>query len=164
MKRPVITYIGIGSNKADPVQQCINVLPALEQLPNTELVANSSLYQSAAVSEIEQDDYINAVAKLRTSLDPFELLLELDAIEQAFYRQRTPGVENEPRTMDLDILLYDNLSHHDSHLTLPHPEMHQRLFVLLPLKEVAGDMYIAGLGSLDYLIEQAPPLRINKLD
>ena len=124
----------------------------------------SGFYQSEAVSEIKQDDYINAVAKLSTGLEPFELLLELEAIEHAFYRQRTPGVKDEPRTMDLDILLYDNLFHTDSHLTLPHPQMHQRLFVLLPLKEVAGDMYIAGLGSLDYLIEQAPPLRIKRLD
>ncbi len=164
MKRPVITYIGIGSNKADPVQQILNVLPALDQLPRTELLEHSGLYQSEAVSDIEQDDYINAVAKLRTGLEPFELLLELEAIEHAFYRQRTPGVSAEPRTMDLDILLYDNLSHQDSHLILPHPEMHQRLFVLLPLQEVAGDLYLAGLGSLDYLIEQAPPLRIQRLD
>ncbi len=164
MNKPVISYIGIGSNQADPVEQVMSVLPYLDQLPQTELVAHSGLYQSEAVSDIEQDDYINAVAKLSTGLEPFRLLLELQAIEHAFYRRRDPGQKDQPRTMDLDILLYDNLFHKDSHLTLPHPAMHQRLFVLLPLQEIAADLYIAGLGSLEYLIQQAPAIRIKRLD
>lgn len=164
MNKPVITYIGIGSNQADPVQQVLSVLPYLDQLPQTELLAHSGLYQSEAVSDTAQDDYINAVAKLGTGLEPFQLLLELQAIEHAFYRQRDPGHKDQPRTMDLDILLYENRFHRDSHLILPHPQMHERLFVLLPLQEIAADLYIAGLGSLEYLIQQAPAIRIKRLD
>ena len=156
-------YIGIGSNLADPKQQVIDVLPHLERINHTRLVKSSSLYQSAAVSEISQEDYINAIACLTTQLQPMELLLELQAIEYAFYRQRSDELKWAPRTMDLDIILFGNMRQDDSHLCIPHAEMHNRLFVLLPLLEVAGDLYIPGLGSISYLIKQAPELRINKL-
>jgi 2-amino-4-hydroxy-6-hydroxymethyldihydropteridine diphosphokinase len=159
----VKTYIGIGSNLADPKQQVIDVLPHLNQIRQTRLLQHSSLYQSAAVSEIEQDDYINAIACLETGLTPEQLLLELQAIEHAFYRQRSDELKWAPRTMDLDIILYDSLHQQDSHLCIPHQQMQNRLFVLQPLLEVAGDLYIPGLGSLSYLIQHAPPLRIEKL-
>ena len=96
-------------------------------------------------------------------LTPLELLLELQAIEHAFYRQRDKGQKWGPRTMDLDILLFDQLQQHDSHLTIPHPEMKNRLFVLEPLKEIAGDLYIPRLGSLEFLITNAPPIRIQRI-
>jgi len=160
----VKVFIGIGSNLADPVQQVLDVLPNLDQLRDSELLAYSSLYQTESVGEIEQDDYINAVACLRTRLEPMDLLLELQAIEHAFYRNRENEEKWGPRTMDLDIILYDNLRQHDSHLTLPHPEMHHRLFVLTPLREITSDFYVPGLGSLDYMIKHAPPIRIKKLD
>ncbi len=156
-------YIGIGSNLADPKQQVLDVLPHLDRIRETRLLKSSSLYRSEAVSDIEQDDYINAVASLSTSLQPVDLLLELQAIEQAFYRQRSDDLKWAPRTMDLDIILFGNIQQNDSHLTIPHAEMKNRLFVLLPLQEVAGELYIAGLGSISYLIKQAPALRIQKL-
>jgi len=159
----VKTYIGIGSNLADPKQQVIDVLPHLNQINQTRLVQHSSLYQSAAVSEIEQEDYINAIACLETRLTPEQLLLELQAIEHAFYRQRSDELKWAPRTMDLDIILYGNQRQQDSHLSIPHEQMQNRLFVLQPLLEIAGDLYIPGLGSLSYLIQHAPPLRIEKL-
>lgn len=157
-------YIGIGSNLADPKQQVLDVLPHLDQIKQTCLVSSSSLYKSAAVSDIPQEDYINAIACLTTQLQPLELLLELQAIEYAFYRQRSDDLKWAPRTMDLDIILFGNIRQDDSHLCIPHAEMHNRLFVLLPLLEVAGDLYIPGLGSISYLIKQAPALRIHKLD
>jgi 2-amino-4-hydroxy-6-hydroxymethyldihydropteridine diphosphokinase len=156
-------YIGIGSNLADPLQQVIDVLPQLDGIHSTRLMRHSSLYRSEPVSDIEQEDYINAVAQLHTELSPVDLLLELQAIEQAFYRDRAREKRWGPRTMDLDILLFDNLRQHDSHLTLPHPRLHERQFVLQPLREIAGDLYFPGLGSLDYLIQQAPRIRIERL-
>ena len=161
--KPVKTYIGIGSNLGDPRQQVIDVIPRLEQIRDCSLVAVSSLYQSAALGDPQQQDYINAVACLSTSLSPTLLLLELQAIEHAFYRQRIEGRKWAPRSMDLDIILYGNLQQRDSHLSIPHPEMQHRLFVLQPLKEIAGDLYIPTLGSLEYLIQQAPDLPIQKL-
>lgn len=160
----VKAYIGIGSNLADPVQQVQAAIPQLGLIRNTRLLAASSLYQSQAVSDIPQEDYINAVACVETSLSPTELLLELQAIEHAFYRQRDPDLKWAPRTLDLDIILFGQLRQQDSHLTLPHAEMQNRLFVLLPLEEIAGDLYIPALGSLRYLIAQAPPLRMHRLD
>ncbi|MBC8212945.1 MAG: 2-amino-4-hydroxy-6-hydroxymethyldihydropteridine diphosphokinase [Gammaproteobacteria bacterium] len=164
MQSPAVkTYIGIGSNLADPKQQVIDVLPHLNQISQTRLLEHSSLYQSAAVSEIEQEDYINAVACLETQLTPEQLLLELQAIEYAFYRQRSDELKWAPRTMDLDIILYGNLRQRDSHLSIPHDQLQNRLFVLQPLQEIAGDLYLPGLGSLSYMIQHAPSLRIEKL-
>jgi 2-amino-4-hydroxy-6-hydroxymethyldihydropteridine diphosphokinase len=157
-------YIGIGSNLGEPVQQVIDVLPLLDGITSTCLRTHSSLYKTAALSDIEQKDYINAVARLETSLTPTALLLELQAIEQAFYRQRDEHIKWGPRTMDLDILLFDALQMNDSHLILPHPEIQNRRFVLEPLLEIARDIYLPGLGSLSYLLTQAPPLRVRKLD
>lgn len=159
----VKAYIGIGSNVADPKQQVSNALPQLNQIHHCRLLSQSSLYRTEAISDITQGDYINAVACLSTSLKPMELLLELQAIEQAFYRQRNKNEKWGPRTMDLDILLHGEQQQNDSHLTIPHPEMQNRLFVLLPLREISPDIYIPGLGSLDYLIQQAPPMRIERL-
>lgn len=161
---PVKAYIGIGSNLADPVQQVTDVLPSLDKINQTRLLQHSVYYKSEAISDIPQEDYINAVACLETTLQPFDLLLELQAIEHAFYRQRDNELKWAPRTMDLDIILYGQHHQNDSHLTIPHPQMMNRLFVLQPLKDIAGSIYIPTLGSLDYLIEVAPPLRIKKLD
>lgn len=159
----VRTFIGIGSNLGDPKQQVIDVQARLEQIRDSSLEAISSLYQTEPVGDIQQDDYINAVACLNTTLTPTELLLELQAIEHAFYRQRIEGQQCAPRSMDLDIILYGAHQQQDSHLTIPHPEFQNRLFVLQPMLEIAGDLYIPTLGSLQYLIQQAPPMRIQKL-
>lgn len=161
---PVETvYIGIGSNIGDSVTIVNEAITRIAQLPETELAANSQLYRSEAVSDIEQDDYINAVAKINTSLEPMALLLDLQAIEQAFYRQRDQSKKWAPRTLDLDIILFGNRQINDSHLRVPHPEMHNRLFVLKPMFEISGDFTIPGLASLEYLIEHAPDIAIQPI-
>ena len=157
----VKTYIGLGSNLGDPVQQVRDAVRALDNIRHSQLEACSSLYLSEPVSDIPQEDYINAVACLSTTLTPTELLLELQAIEHAFYRQRDPDVKWDARTLDLDIILFGELQLQDTHLTIPHPHIPQRRFVLEPLREIAGDLYIPGMGSLDYLIQKAPPLRMQ---
>lgn len=153
-------YIGIGSNIGDSIIIVNQAIECLDKIPKTRLKSQSSLYRSEPVGDIPQDDFVNAVAALETSLEPLELLLELQAIEQSFYRRRDPDKKWGPRTLDLDIILFGSLSIDDSHLKIPHAEMQNRLFVLWPLLEVSGDLYIPGLGSLQHLIEIAPPIDI----
>jgi 2-amino-4-hydroxy-6-hydroxymethyldihydropteridine diphosphokinase len=159
---PKKVYISLGSNMAGPRQQVEDAMTALAGIRDSRLVESSSLYRTQPVSDIPQEDYINAIACLETSLKPAELLLELQAIEEAFYRKRDDR-KDAPRTLDLDIILFGKIASSDSHLTLPHPRFHERLFVLLPLLEVAGDIYVPGYGSLGYLIEQAPVYGIERL-
>lgn len=157
-------YISIGSNLGDPLQQVKDALPMIAGVRDTRMLRCSSLYKTEAVGGPEnQQDYINAAVEIETSLSAEDLLLELQAIEYAFYRNRREEAHWGPRTMDLDILLFDQQRQQDSHLTLPHPEIANRLFVLVPLMEVAGDLYLAGYGSLSYLIEQAPQYGLQRL-
>ncbi len=139
------TFIGLGSNLADPVAQVTHALEALDRLPRTRILKKSSLYRSAPVGYLKQPDFINAVAQLETELTPRALLDELLELEQA--RGRTREFCNAPRTLDLDILLYDDMVHHEHGLTIPHPQMHLRAFVLQPLLEIAPDCVIPGVGK-----------------
>lgn len=157
-------YIGIGSNMGDSITIAQESIERLGGIPHCTLLKKSSLYQSEAVSDIPQDDYINAVALIETTLTPMALLLELQAIEYAFYRQRDPELHWAPRTLDLDIILFGNRVINDSHLTIPHCEMANRLFVLEPMFEVSGEQFIPGFGSLKYLIDKAPSIQLNKID
>jgi 2-amino-4-hydroxy-6-hydroxymethyldihydropteridine diphosphokinase len=154
-------YIGIGSNLGDSISIVRDAINHLGKISKSELVKYSSLYTSEPVGDVPQDNYVNAVAALKTSLQPTDLLLELQAIENAFYRKRDAALRWGPRTLDLDIILFGSRIINDSHLTVPHGEMQNRLFVLKPLREILGDIYIPGLGSLDYLIDKAPVIAID---
>jgi len=156
-------FIGLGSNLGDSATIIEQALSALDNVSQCSLHGRSSLYRSAALGDIPQDDYINAVARVDTSLEPMALLLELQAIEQAYYRQRDPQRRWASRTLDLDIILFGNRNMADSHLTIPHPELARRRFVLEPMFEIDGDRFIPGQGSLSYLIENAPELAMQKL-
>ena len=140
-----VAFIGLGGNLAEPATQVLHALDALEHLPQTSLVRRSSLYRSAPVGYLEQPDFINAVAQLETELSPRALLDALLGLEQE--HGRTREFCNAPRTLDLDILLYDDLIHHEHGLTIPHPQMHLRAFVLQPLLEIAPDIGIPGVGQ-----------------
>lgn len=142
---PHIAYIGLGSNLAEPVSQVSRALAALDGLPQTRLLKTSSLYRSAPVGYLDQPDFINAVAKVETGLAPRALLDALLALELECGRTRE--FQNAPRTLDLDVLLYDDMVHHEHGLTVPHPQMHLRAFVLQPLLEIAPDCVIPGVGS-----------------
>jgi 2-amino-4-hydroxy-6-hydroxymethyldihydropteridine diphosphokinase len=156
-------FIGLGSNIGDSATIIEQALNALDNITQSSLRGRSSLYRSAALGDISQDDYINAVARIDTSLEPMALLLELQAIEQAYYRHRNQRQRWAPRTLDLDIILFGNRNIADSHLTVPHPELAGRRFVLEPMFEVDGDRFIPGHGSLRYLIDQAPAIAMEKL-
>ena len=140
-----VAFVGLGSNLGDPVFQVTRALDALGGLPLTRVARRSSLYRSAPVGYLEQPDFINAVVQLETELAPRALLDALLALEQECGRTRE--FCNAPRTLDLDVLLYDDLRHHEHGLTIPHPQMHLRAFVLQPLLEIAPDCVIPGVGA-----------------
>ncbi|MCG6891816.1 MAG: 2-amino-4-hydroxy-6-hydroxymethyldihydropteridine diphosphokinase [Gammaproteobacteria bacterium] len=156
-------YVAIGSNIGDSATIVAQAMEAIGHIRGCELRGRSSLYRSAAVGDIPQGDYINAVARLDTELQPLDLLLELQAIEHAYYRNREDERRWAPRTLDLDIVLFGNHRINDSHLVIPHPEFVNRRFVLEPMLEINGDLYIPGYGSLKYLVNQAPALEMEKL-
>jgi 2-amino-4-hydroxy-6-hydroxymethyldihydropteridine diphosphokinase len=156
-------YIALGSNIGDSITIVEQAIAALDRINGCRLRARSSLYRCAALGNTDQDDYINAVVRLDTELQPVALLLELQAIEYAYYRRRDAEERWAPRTLDLDIILFGNRHINDSHLVIPHPEFVKRRFVLEPMLEIDGDHYIPGYGSLAFLAEQAPALDIEKL-
>lgn len=156
-----VAYIGLGSNLADPVAQVSQALDALGHLPQTRVVACSSLYRSAPVGYLDQPDFINAVARLETELAPRVLLDALLTLEQQCGRTRE--FLNAPRTLDLDVLLYDDLVHHEHGLTIPHPQMHLRAFVLQPLLEIAPDCIIPGIGAAEQAARQCAGQKLERL-
>lgn len=148
-----ICYIGLGSNLNAPDQQLRDAKLALENLPNSQLQAVSSMYRSPAMTLPDsppQPDYFNAVIQLQTTLLPYQLLASLHTIEQAQGRQRNQRWA--ARSLDLDILLYDDLELSDARLVLPHPGIAQRNFVLYPLHEIAPQLVLPRLGKVDDLL------------
>jgi 2-amino-4-hydroxy-6-hydroxymethyldihydropteridine diphosphokinase len=146
----ITAYIGLGANLDDPAAQVEQAIEELERLPESRLTGRSSLYASAPVGYANQPDFINAVAAISTRLSPRDLLEALLDIEHHHGRNRT--FRNAPRTLDLDLLLYGNAHFHEEGLTLPHPRMHERAFVLLPLHEIAPELIIPGQGRTDSLL------------
>jgi 2-amino-4-hydroxy-6-hydroxymethyldihydropteridine diphosphokinase len=140
----ITAFVALGANLGDPATQLRRAIAELARLPETRLTACSSLYLSKPVGYLEQPDYINAVAALRTNLTPRALLAGLLEIESRHGRKR--AFKNAPRTLDLDLLLYDGLVMHEPGLTLPHPRMLDRAFVMIPLAEIAPDYPIPGHG------------------
>jgi 2-amino-4-hydroxy-6-hydroxymethyldihydropteridine diphosphokinase len=130
-------FVGLGANLGDAVATVRAAFEALNALPGTHCVARSALYRSAPI-DAQGADYINAVAQLQTRLSPVALLNELQAIEERFGRERP--YRNAPRTLDLDLLLYGQRRIATPLLTVPHPRMHERSFVLVPLAEIAPDL------------------------
>lgn len=157
-----ISFIGLGSNQDDPVRQLQHAFTALEALPGTRLVAKSSLYRSAPLGYTDQSDFVNAVAKISTTLTPRELLQALLQVEHRHGRERT--FRNAPRTLDMDVLLYDKVQLHEQGLTIPHPQMHKRAFVLRPLLEIAPDASIPAIGSALIAMENCLDQSLEQLE
>jgi len=140
-----LAYVGLGANLGEPQQQLRQAMAELAALPETRVTARSSLYRSAPLGYAGQPDFFNAVAALETQLEPEALLGGLQAIESRHGRERS--FANAPRTLDLDLLLYGDRTLATPQLTLPHPRMHERAFVLHPLVEIAPEVVIPGLGK-----------------
>jgi 2-amino-4-hydroxy-6-hydroxymethyldihydropteridine diphosphokinase len=141
---PHTAFVGLGANLGDPVATLRQAIAALAGLPQTQLAAASALYRSAPIGHGDQPDFVNAVAQLATGLAPQALLAALLVLEKRHGRERS--FRNAPRTLDLDLLLYDALQMAEAGLRLPHPRMHERAFVLVPLLEITPACLIPGIG------------------
>ncbi len=144
-------FIAIGSNLESPQHQVEKALIALSCLTNTSLIKQSSLYESKPFGYDNQPNFINAVAEVSTALTPEALMRELLNIEQDFGRVRP--FPNAPRILDLDLLIYDDIKKATDFLTLPHPRLHLRSFVLVPLAEITSNLDIPQHGNVVKLAE-----------
>jgi 2-amino-4-hydroxy-6-hydroxymethyldihydropteridine diphosphokinase len=157
-----LAYVGIGSNLARPRQQVEQAIAALEAIPQTSVIARSSLYRSAPFGPVAQPDFLNAVAALATALDVASLFRYLREIEDRQGRVR--GERWGPRVIDLDLLVFADAVVTTAELTVPHPGIAERNFVLLPLQEIAQDLIIPGLGRVaDIAVNREEP-RISRVD
>lgn len=155
-------YIALGANMGRPEDQVRAGFEALAMLRDTRLCAVSSLYRSAPVGFLAQPDFINAVALIETALPPRALMDELLAIEKRHGRRRE--FPNAPRTLDLDILLYDDLTVDETGLTIPHPRMRERAFVMVPLAEIAPEAQVPGHGAVHDLVAAVDSGSVVKLE
>ncbi|OWY38609.1 2-amino-4-hydroxy-6-hydroxymethyldihydropteridine diphosphokinase [Xenophilus sp. AP218F] len=154
-------FVALGSNLEQPAEQIRAALAALATLTDSVLLRHSSLYRTAPVGYLEQPDFINAVAEIDTALSPHALLAELQALETRFGRERS--FRNAPRVLDLDLLYYEGVELDDPALTLPHPRMHERAFVIFPLAEIAGAVTLGALGQVAALAARLPEAGIERL-
>jgi 2-amino-4-hydroxy-6-hydroxymethyldihydropteridine diphosphokinase len=149
-------HIGLGSNLDDPPKQIDRAIEMLADLADTRVEARSSLYRSAPFGPVEQADFVNAAVALTTSLGAHELLWQLKRIENDIGRE--PAVRWGPRIIDLDLLVFGDLVISETGLIVPHPGIAERNFVLLPLRQIAPDLLIPGLGRLaDIAVNESEP-------
>jgi len=154
-RSPVVATVGLGANLGDPQAALAGAIASIAALEGVKLVAQSSFYRSAPIDS-SGPDYVNAVVQLQTNLIAPELLAQLQTIEQGAGRERP--YRNAPRTLDLDLLLFGDASIQSPSLTVPHPRMWQRAFVLLPLAEIAPALVSAALldSVKDQILERVP--------
>ena len=155
-------WIGVGANLGEPRNQVLEAIDCLNRIDQIAVEALSSLYRTAPIEAPDQPDFINAVIRVMTTLEPLSMLHCLLQIEEQFGRMRDRP-RNSPRRLDLDLLLYANEVLNSRELTIPHPRMQQRLFVLQPLMELEGKFEIPGLGSLAACINACQGQRVTKL-
>ena len=154
-------YIALGSNLEEPSQQiykAINLIDAIDELSVTH---TSSLYKTKPIGKIDQPDFINAAVKVEGEISPENLHAALQDIEKKAGRIRIEL--NEPRALDLDILLIDNLIMKTKKLTIPHPRMHQRQFVIVPLYEINQKLNIPGIGPINEILKSLPDQGVVKI-
>ena len=158
----VVVWIGLGSNMGQAVDQVEQAIIALTEEAGLELTARSSLYRTAPMGHVAQPDFINAVVRSSCGVGCYELLEMLQKIEKRFGRTRN-GDRFGPRSLDLDLLMYADQLISSAELELPHPRMHERLFVLEPLAEIEGDITIPGRGRLSVLRQACLDQRVQRL-
>jgi 2-amino-4-hydroxy-6-hydroxymethyldihydropteridine diphosphokinase len=156
-----LAYVGLGSNLDHPARRIEQAIEELDRLPHSRVVRRSSLYRSAPVGFADQPDFVNAVVQLETGLSADRLLAELQDVEARHGRARS--FANAPRTLDLDLLTFNGLEMQSERLTLPHPRMQERAFVLKPLVEVAPEATIPGRGRAADLLARLGVQDVEKL-
>lgn len=158
----VAAYVALGGNLGEPRRQILDAMDALARLPSTRLLRRSRLYRTPPWGVLEQPPFVNAAALLETALGPHALLDELLAIEQRAGRVRAG--RNGPRTLDLDLLHMDGVQLDDARLTLPHPRIGERAFVLLPLADLAPELVLPGQGRVADLLAGVDARGCERLD
>jgi len=159
---PIAAYIGLGSNLDDPPAQVEAAMHALAHLPHTRLVARSRLYRTAPWGDVAQPEFVNAVARLDTSLTAIDLMRALLGVERAAGRVRGPE-RYGPRVLDLDLLLYGDQRIDTADLAVPHPRLAERAFVLVPLCEIAPALEIPGSGRVEELLRRVDAREVAAL-
>jgi 2-amino-4-hydroxy-6-hydroxymethyldihydropteridine diphosphokinase len=155
-------YVALGSNLSDPRRQVENAFDALAALPDARLVVRSSLWRSAPLGPQDQPEFMNAVAGLVTTREPREFLASLQAVERRLGKTE-PAVRWGPRVIDLDLVAFADLQVDEPGLTLPHPGLHRRNFVLYPLSEIAAELWVPGLARVCRLRDRVSPAGIERL-
>jgi 2-amino-4-hydroxy-6-hydroxymethyldihydropteridine diphosphokinase len=154
-------FIGLGSNLDNPQQKIKDAIILISEIDDVNITATSSLYETPPVGFLNQPNFINAVVKISSSINYNDLLTKLFDIEHIFGRIRKE--KNGPRTLDLDILLFDDLILESESLSIPHPRMHERLFVLIPLLEISPIIKIPKYGSVNNLVSGLTKQNIRKV-
>lgn len=155
-------YVGLGANLGEPRRQLTEAIIAMSGLPETRLAGHSSFYRTAPVGFADQPEFLNAVAALDTRLAPGVLLEGLQGIERRHHRERS--FPNAPRTLDLDLLLFGDEQIARPGLTVPHPRMQERAFVLQPLLELDPGISIPGRGKASTLLSACGSQKIERMD
>jgi len=146
-------WLGLGSNLQQPVAQLLQALKRLSDTTGLEILRTSSFYRTPPWGDEQQDDFINAVVQIETSLEPIPLLRVLQSIENVMGRQRSGGRRWGPRLIDIDLLLYGKQQFQSAELEVPHPRMFERAFVLKPLSELDANLEIPGHGLVGELLQ-----------
>ena len=156
-------WLGLGSNLQEPVMQLQQALRRVGETTGLKVLRTSSFYRTPPWGDEQQDDFINAVVQIETSLEPLNLLGELKTIENLMGRKRS-GRRWGPRLIDIDLLLYGDQQLYMDELEVPHPRMHERAFVLIPLAELDPELDIPGRGSVENLLQQVDCSGIKRLE
>tara|TARA_B100000795_G_scaffold193437_1_gene147747 strand:+ start:1196 stop:1675 length:480 start_codon:yes stop_codon:yes gene_type:complete len=155
-------FIALGSNLENPKEQVKKGILSIKKIEGVRLLNESNLYETPPVGILDQPNFVNAVIKIDSNLGPYEILNELLKIENIAGRVRND--KNGPRTLDLDILLFNNLILNEKKLTIPHPRMHERLFVLMPLKDIDEAIVIPNHGAIIDIINKLTPENIIRIE
>ena len=164
IQQPIRAFVGLGGNIGDVETTLTEALWSIDSLPQTSIRAQSSFYRSPPWGRTDQPDFINAVVELQTRLAPRVLLNHLLGVELRFGRDRSEGEKWGPRELDLDLLTYGEEVIDEPGMHLPHPHLHERAFVLVPLAELAADLQIPGLGQVSDLLTSIEVVGIEAID
>jgi len=155
-------YLGLGSNQSDPISQIKNATDLIEKIETSKIIKKSSLYESLPVGYLDQPNFINQVISLQTSLSPAELFERFQQIE--FQLKRVKKIVNGPRTIDIDILLFNQEIILTNDLTIPHPRMLDRAFVMIPMLEIEPNILIPKISNLKEILGKLDKKTLTKID
>ena len=155
-------YLGLGSNQSDPINQIKNATKLIEKIETSKIIKKSSLYESLPVGYLDQPNFINQVISLQTSLSPAELFERFQQIE--FQLKRVKKIVNGPRTIDIDILLFNQEIILTKDLTIPHPRMLDRAFVMIPLLEIEPNILVPKISNLKEILGKLDIKTLTKID